>query len=228
MSAHTEAKTIIAAQPRTVFGKQVQAIRKLGFVPANIYGKDFESKAISMNAVEFLTTYKKAGETTVVYVEVEGKTIPTLITDIQLHPVKRYIIHVDLRKVDLKKKIEAEVPVKLIGESIAVDQKNGVLISQLDTITIESLPTNIPHEIEIDISALKEIGDQITVGSIPKSDTYEIMDEPERVIVSVTEHVEEVIEVQTTTEAPEILTEKAPEGEEAPVSTPDKGKDTDK
>ncbi len=218
----TQEKTVLTAQPRDIFGKRVNALRKEGILPANIYGRDFESKAITVNYKDFFTTFKKAGETTVIYVEVEGKTIPTLITDIQIHPLNRTILHADLRKVDLKKKIEANVPIKIIGESEAVDRKNGVLLTQLDRISIEALPTNIPHEIEIDISVLKEIGDEITVGSIPKSDSYEVTEDPERVIVSVTEHVEEAIEVQTATEAPEILTEKTEEGEEAAPENSDK------
>lgn len=224
MSA-TQEKITINATPREVFGKQVNALRKSGILPANIYGKDFDSKAISLNYAEFYKTFKHAGETSVVYVEVDGKIIPTLITDIQIHPLSRTILHADLRKVDLKKKIEAYVPIKIIGESEAVNQKNGVLITQLDRISIEALPTNIPHDIEIDISVLKEIGDEITVGSIPKSDTFEVTEDPERVIVSVTEHIEETVEVQTATEAPEILTEKAAEGEEAAGDAGDKKKE---
>ena len=214
MSA-TQEKINLNAQSREIFGKKVNSLRREGVLPANIYGKDFDSKAITVNYLEFFNIFKKAGETSVVYVDVDGKTIPTLITDIQIHPLSRKILHADLRKVDLKKKIEAYVPIKIVGESEAIEHKNGVLITQLDRISIEALPTNIPHEIEIDISALKEIGDEILVGSIPKSDTFEVTEDPERVIVSVTEHVEESVEVQTATEAPEILTEKAAEGEEA-------------
>ncbi|CAN5125313.1 50S ribosomal protein L25 [soil metagenome] len=214
MSA-TQEKIVLNAEVRDTFGKKVNALRKDNILPANIYGKGFEPTAIKLNYLDFYHTFKKAGETTVVYVEVDGKTIPTLISDIQIHPLSRKILHADLRKVDLKKKIEAYVPIVIIGESEAVDQKHGVLITQMDRISIEALPTNIPHEIEIDISVLKEIGDEITVAAIPKSTTYEVMEDPERVIVSVTEHVEETIEVQTATEAPEILTEKAEEGEEA-------------
>lgn len=213
-------KITLNAQAREMYGKKVNALRREGKLPANIYGKDFDPTAITVNYTEFFNIYKKAGETSVVYVDMGGKDIPTLITDIQIHPLNRTIMHADLRKVDLKKKIEAYVPIKIVGESEAVNQKNGVLITQLDRISLEALPTNIPHEIEIDISVLKEIGDEITVGSIPKSDTYEVTEDPERVIVSVTEHVEESVEVQTATEAPEILTEKAEEGEEAAGAEP--------
>lgn len=228
-------KITLQATPRTVFGKSVRKIRKDGTIPGNIFGKDFKSQAILLNPKDFHTAYKQTGETGLMYVEMDGKSIPTLIADIQYHPSADSILHVDLRKVDLTVKTEAEVPVKFIGESVAVAQKNGVLIHQMDHITVEALPADIPHTIEVDISALAEIGDEIKVSSLPKSATYEIKDDPEKTIVSVTEHVEEVIEVQTTTEAPEILTakpdEEGAEGTEAgaaPAAEPAKEEKQDK
>lgn len=212
MTTPTQEKIILKAEARDVLGKQVRALRRVGIMPANVFGRDFESKAIKVDRIDFLHIFRKAGETSVVYVEVDGKTIPTLIADIQLHPLTRQIIHADLKKVDLKKKVEANVPIKIVGESVAVEQKNGVLLTQNDHITVEALPTAIPHEIEIDISALQEIGDDITVGKLTAGEGYVFIDEPDMVIVSVTEHVEESVEVQSATEAPEILTEK--EGEE--------------
>lgn len=201
-------KITLQATPRTVFGKSVRKIRKDGTIPGNIFGKDFKSQAITMNPKAFSAAYKQAGETGLMYIELEGKSIPALLSDIQYHPSRDSIIHIDLRKVDLSIKTEASVPVKFIGESAAVIQKNGVLITQLDHILVKALPADIPHDIEVDLSALAEIGNEIKVSALPKSADYEILDDPERTIVSVTEHVEQVIEVQTTTEAPEILTAK--------------------
>jgi large subunit ribosomal protein L25 len=204
-------KITLQATPRTVFGKSVRKIRKDGTIPGNIFGKDFKSQAITMNPKAFSAAYKQAGETGLMYIELEGKSIPALLSDIQYHPSRDSIIHVDLRKVNLSIKTEASVPVKFIGESVAVTQKNGILITQLDHILVKALPADIPHDIEVDLSVLTETGNEIKVSALPKSADYEILDDPERTIVSVTEHVEQVIEVQTTTEAPEILTAKPDE-----------------
>ncbi len=204
-------KITLPAIPRTILGKSVRKMRKDGSIPGNIFGKGFKSQSILLNPKDFSSAYKQAGETGLMYVELDGKSIPALLSDVQYHPSRDSIIHVDLRKVDLTIKTEASVPVKFIGESVAVAQKNGVLITQLDHILVKALPADIPHDIEVDISALAEIGNEIKVSSLPKSADYEILDDPERTIVSVTEHVEEVIEVQTTTEAPEILTAKPDE-----------------
>lgn len=230
----TSTKITLQATPRTIFGKKVRALRKTGAIPANIFGKGFKSQAVTLAPKEFSTAYKMAGATGLMYVELEGKSIPTLLADVQYHPSADSIIHVDLRKVDLTIKTQANVPVKFIGESVAVSQKNGVLITQMDHVTVEALPANIPHDLEVDISILTEIGNEIKVSSLPKSADYEVLDDPERTIVSVTEHVEEVVEVQTTTEAPEILTAKpdaegeGAEGGDAGAAEPAKESKADK
>ncbi len=205
-------KVVLEAQARETFGKQTRKLRKEGMIPANVFGKSFTSVALSVDAKVFNNLFKSAGETTVIYIKVGDNDYPTLVSDIQYHPVTEEILHVDFRKVNLKQKVEARVPIHFIGESEAVERKNGVLLTQVEEVVVSALPTNIPHAIEVDISVLKEIGDAIRVSDLAKSDTYEVDEDPEMLIVSVTEHVEEEIEPETTTEAPEILTEK--EGEE--------------
>jgi len=215
-----EKKIILTAEPRKTFGKAVRKMRKEGKIPANVFGRDFKSQAVTVLASDFNKTFKKAGVTGIIYIDVEKKSIPTILSNIQYHPSIGTILHVDFRGVNLKEKIEADVPVKFIGESVAVAQKNGVLITQLDHIKVEALPTDIPASIEVDIAALKEIGNTITIADLKKSPSFTIKDEVARIIVSVTEHKEEAIEPETTAEAPEILTEKPAEGEVAAEGAP--------
>lgn len=209
----TEDKIILKAENRTVVGKAVKSLRNKGVIPANIFGSDIKSQAISIGEMEFNKTYRESGETKVIYLEIGTTTIPTLIASADKHPVSEKILHIDFRKVNLKEKIEANVPVEFEGESEAVFRLNGILITQTNEVTVEALPTNIPENILVNISVLTEIGMEIKIADLPKSDKYEIMDEPEKVIVSVTEHKEESIEPETVAEAPEILTEKLAEGE---------------
>ena len=230
MTNNKSDKIILKADIRETFGKAVRQMRNKGMIPSNVYGSNFESKAITVDLKEFQTIYKQAGETGVIYIDVDGKSIPTLVTDIQFDPIKGSYLHVDFRKVDLNKKIEANVPFKFIGESLAVEQKNGVLITQMDEITVEALPSDIPHEIEIDLAKLAEIGDEIKVSDLATATGYVVMEEPDRVIISVTEHKEENIEPETVTEAPEITSEKPEDGAEeggegeAPAPEPEEKK----
>lgn len=217
----TPEKLILAAEPRTVSGKAVKTLRKNGMIPANIFGSGFDSVAITFNAKEFQQTYKVAQETGIVYVHVNKTEYPTLIADTQRHPLNDNIMHVDMRKIDLSKKIETEVPIQIIGASLAVNQKGGVLITMSDHLYIEALPADIPQHIEIDISTLNEIGDEIKVSDLAKSDKYTIVEENDKVIVSVTAHKEESLIAETTPAGiPEITTAKAPEeGETAEAGT---------
>jgi len=211
-------KLVLKVEPRNIFGKKLKTIRKEGVAPGNIYGQDFKSTAVSFNLKEFINVYKTAGETSVVYLQLKEKQIPTLIKNLQRHPVTDKLLHVDFRKIDLKKKVEAEVPVKVIGVSEAVTQKAGVLLIQSETLLVEALPEDIPSHFDIDISQIKEIGQEIKVVDLKKSDNYEIKTPAEKVVVSVIAHKEESVAPETTAAAPEILTEK--EGEAAPTETP--------
>lgn len=206
-------KVILEAQPREVLGKGVKQLRKQGLIPANVFGHNYESKAITLTHQDFMSAYKIVRETGILYVNIDKESVPTLIAHVQLHPVTDQILHVDFRKVNMREKIETAIPVTFVGESEAVKTHNGVLITQADTLYVEALPADLPQEIEVDISKLVEIGDAITVADLPKSENYAFTEEPEKVIVSVTAHREESTEVQSESAETEIITEKA-EGEE--------------
>lgn len=216
-SQSSKDKVLLKAESRTVFGKKLNKIRKQGLVPGNIYGPDFKSKSISVVYKDIIKIYKIVGETGVVYLSIDKENIPVLIKDIQKHPLTSTLLHIDFRKIDLLKKIEANVPVKTMGISEAVSQKAGVLLLQSDTILVEALPEDIPSHIEVDIAVIKEIGQEIKVSDLKKSDKYEIKTDAEKVIVSVVAHKEESVVPETAVAAPEIITEAVKEGEEAPV-----------
>jgi large subunit ribosomal protein L25 len=215
-------KTVLAATLRTVFGKKNKHLRKEGQLPANIYGTSFTSQAIAVNYIEFKRTFRAVGETGIVYIKTEKEEIPTLITSLQRDPLEGHVLHVDFRKVDLNKKIEAEVPLTFVGLAPAVNV-GGVILTQTDKITVEALPQDIPNHIEIDLSILKEVGNEIKVSDIPVNASYVIKTEPAKVIVSVTAHKEESVVAETTAAAaPEVLTAKPDatvEGEAAATTT---------
>jgi len=209
-------KTVLNATVRTVFGKKNKNLRKEGLLPANIYGTNFPSQAISVNYIEFKRMFRVVGETGIVYIKTEKDEIPTLITALQRDPIGGLVLHVDFRKVDLTKKIEAEVPLSFIGVAPAANT-GGVVLTQADKVTVEALPQDIPNHIEIDLSVLKEIGAEIKVSDIPVHAGYAIQTEGEKVLVSVAAHKEESVIAETTAAAtPEVLTAKpdaAVEGE---------------
>jgi len=139
-------------------------LRREGIIPANIFG-DGDSIAIQADTLGFSKLYEQVGETGLVYLEIEGDADqhPVLVEEVQTDPVSGELLHVSLKQVNLKEKIEAEVPVETIGE---FDVPQGVLVVVKDQIEVEALPADLPEKFEIDISALTEIGQMVTYADL--------------------------------------------------------------
>lgn len=211
-AAHIKGEKItLNALSRDVFGKKLGALRKEDKVPANIFGKEFPSTAVSVEKKDFIRVFHLAGETQVVYLQLDKTEIPVVISDMHLNPVSDDIMHVDFRKVNLLIKTEAEVPVILIGEAEAVAHKKGDLVTLMDTLTVEALPADMPSEIEIDVTSLAEVDDAIRVSDVKLAGNLEIKHDPEEVIAKISEHKEEDLEPATADETPA-------EGEAAPAA----------
>lgn len=213
----TTSETIsLSVSSREVLGKSVKQLRKNGLLPANIYGRDYPSQAITVPALEFQRVYKQAGETKVVYITIEDQKeqVPCLIRLVQKHPVSDEMLHVDLLKINLKQKIETEVPLEYTGVSPA-EKKGAVLIYNLDSITIEALPTDIPEHVTINLESVAEEGDLIKVSDLTVDGNYTFITEPETVIVQATAHREESVDPELTTNIPTEATDETA-GEDGP------------
>ena len=198
---------------RDIFGKKLKKIRKEGQLPGNIYGENIKSTSVLMPIKDFIQLYKKARETHVVYLKLGSEEIPVLIHRLQKHPIDDTFLHVDFRKVNLSKKIETDVPIKLIGESEAVTQNKGILLTLAESIVIEALPDKIPDSIEINISTLKELNDEIKVSDLKVGTDFIFKDYPTKSIVRITQHKEEEITPQVTAPETVEITEEKAEGE---------------
>lgn len=150
------------SKPRKLFGRRVKQLRAQGIVPANIFGPKTKSLAISIDKKEFLKVYDQSGETSLIDLSVEGEkdVRPVLISNIHIDPVTSHVLHADLHQVDLKSKTTADIPLEFIGESAAVKSGN-ILVTLRNEVEVEALPTDLPEKIEIDISALEEVGASI-------------------------------------------------------------------
>ena len=188
-------KITLKLQKRDITGKKVQSLRDAGVIPVSLYGKKIKNVSASVTLTSFESVFETAGETQIVYINLEGEDIerPVIISDIQLHPVTDKILHVDFRQVDLKEKLEADIPLELIGESPAVKEFGANIIQLINEIRVEALPTDLPEKIEIDISLLKAIGDVIRISDL-KIDTSKVelkVEDLSSVIVSASEQQKE-------------------------------------
>ena len=182
----------VKANKRTALGRKVRALRKAGVVPANIFGKKIKSLAIQIEVKSLKDVLKKAGETNLIDVVIEGeKTHPVLVAGYSQDPVDGSLLHVDFHEVDLNVKTTAMVPLKAVGESEAVKAGN-VLVLQRNEIEVEALPADLPNEIEVDITTLTEVGSTIHAKDL-KLDRSKVtlMVEDEEVIATVQEPAQE-------------------------------------
>lgn len=198
----------LKVEKREVFGKQTKHLRKQGLIPAELYGRGVENLHLSVPAKEFAKAYKEAGEHSVLYIEVDGKSHPVLIHSIEGGHIKSEVMAIDFHEIRMDEKVKAHIPLEFQGEAPAVKEKEGILIKSMDEIEVEALPSDLPHNITVDLSGLTELDHSIYVKDLPRSDKFEYIVDGETVVVSVTAPEEEEIE-----EAPTVEGEAAPEKE---------------
>lgn len=218
-------KPNLQAQPRTLTGKKVNQLRRQHILPANIFGKKIKSQAIQLDLQEFNRVYSEAGETTLVDLVIDSTNRPTLITNVQLDPITSTPLHADFHQVDLTEKVTANIPLEIVGESPAVKDKGGVLETPLTEIEVEALPTDLPDNIQVDISILVEIGDTLSVSDLKVDSKVEIKSDPQAPIVVISEPREE--ESEPVVVEPEAETGKEhadAEGESKPATDTNKTK----
>lgn len=190
----------LVAEKRDILGKKVKSLRKSGLMPAVIYGDKKESIPVAVKERDFMKAWKSAGESSILILEVDGKKENVLIHDIAFDPIKDNPIHADFLVVAMDKPIKVDVKINFVGESPAV-KAGGSLIKILHELRVEALPKNLPQEIEIDISALRDMESSIKVGDIKTKD-FTILNNSNDVIILVEAlKTEEEIKAEEAAEA---------------------------
>lgn len=165
-------------------------------IKAVVYGPAYPSTSIVINTKDFTKLYKTAGESSVITLKGLKTDQDVLIHDIQKNVINGAIIHADFYALQKGKKITVHVPLVFTGVSEAV-KAGADLVKNIFEIEIEADPKDLPHEIEIDISVLKEVDDNISVADIKAPKGVEILNNPEDVVVTAAKHEEEVEEAPT-------------------------------
>ena len=177
--------TTLHAESRTTIGRKNYVLRAEDKVPAVVYGFGIEPTNITVDRVAFDKAYTSAGESTVVDLDVAGTVHPVLIADVQRNPLNDFAIHADFRRVDLTKKIEAKIPLKLVGVSSAVKDAGGTLVQSLEDIEVICLPNALVHDIAVNIGALATFDDVIRVADITIPEGIEVKTEADTAVASV-------------------------------------------
>lgn len=177
--------TSLKAKKRDNFSRATtNQLRKEGFIPAVVYGKEKETKTVSVDNVELLKTVRDEGRNAIISLDIENsETVDVMLHEYQTDPVKGEVIHVDFYVVDMTKEMDVEVALRLEGDA-AGTKEGGVLQQPLYELQVRAKPRDIPEEIVVDVSDLG-IGDSIAISDLPVSDKYEFLDDPETTVAVV-------------------------------------------
>lgn len=158
-------KTIFKVSSRSMLGKAVSRLRSSQLAPANIYGLKKPSQPVEVDVVGLTKLYEQEGDTGLIFLQIDNQPDmePVLIDEVQTHPVSGEVLHVAFRRVNLKKKILAEVPVELVGEA---DVPGTTVVLVRDSLEVRALPADFPENFEVDVSILDEVGKSISIADL--------------------------------------------------------------
>lgn len=179
--------TKIQIQNRAETGKNfVDKMRVEDMIPGVVYSRGGETIHITIKQTDFIKAYRVAGSASLLELELEGDKVPAIIKEIQKHPFRNEILHVDFQKINMDEKIRMTIPIILINrDSINVDE--AVLMQLIDEVDIECLPGNIPSSIEVDVQDMDlETPIMIEDLDIAKDDDITILSELDQVICTLT------------------------------------------
>jgi large subunit ribosomal protein L25 len=205
----------LSAKPRQITGRKVKQLRNHGVIPVVVYGKTQTAQSLQVDERFLDRTLQSGGLSRLVKVNVEGgENYNVLIRSVQRHPVTHRLLHADFYAVNMTEKQHVNVPVVAVGKSATLVA--GMMIYQnLDSITVEALPSDIPLNIEVDITNLS-LENPIMVADLPQIPGVTYAAEPQEHVFSViTTRAEEVAEVAATPEPEVVAKGKKDEEDEA-------------
>lgn len=192
----------LKATHRMVLGKKTRFLRRQRITPAHLYGRGVSSVALQCDTDELVNLVAHAGKTRLINLEVDGeKPKSVFVREIQRDVITRELLHIDFYQVKRTEKIAVDVPIVLIGEAPALKFKGRMLIHGINSLSVECLPTNVPPQIDIDITQLEEVEQAIHVKDIVLDPEITVHADPEQLVakiskVMVKEEVEEVAKVE--------------------------------
>jgi large subunit ribosomal protein L25 len=208
---------LVEAQVREEIGKsKVADLRDAGFIPAVVYGEGKAALAIKISHRSLMQLiHQHRIENAILTLKIQddkqAKPRSCLVKEIQYDPLTEDIVHVDFNEISLTKEIKVNVPIVAKGEPIGVKQEGGSLDHILWEVEVECLPTDIPKEIEVDVSQLK-IGDSIHIRDIAFPPTVKVLTSPDASVIQVSAPIKEEVAVAPAegeaSQEPEVIKEK--------------------
>ena len=216
----------IAAEPRSSRGKnEARRLRVTGSVPSVVYGVTDQSVAVAVNPKDLVKILKsKSGHNTIFNLDINGvENTPVMIVDWQLDPIKDSMLHADLLRIDLAKRIRVLVPVHTHGDPKGVKIQGGLHEIITREIEIECLPDDIPEEFIVDVTELL-IGASVRASDIPLTGSMELLSPGDAVISHVVSLKAEAAKDEAAKAEPEVIKKGKKEEAAAPAADAKKKK----
>ncbi len=176
--------TLVAQTGRQTGSPASRRLRSTDSIPAVLYGQGMAPVSVAVGRRDLrLALSGPAGFNTVLQLEVDGKIYPAVIKDVQRHPVKRNVAHLDFLQIDMKELLTVSVPLRLEGEAKAVAAQGGLVDPSVDTIDVECTPDNMPNEFVVDISNMQP-GDVIRLSELVMPLGVTALGDPEMAVVT--------------------------------------------
>ena len=190
-------------ETRDIFRKKVKRLRKAGTIPVHLYGPGIEPRSLQCKGQELSKALSQAGRNTPITITLDGDKGEHLafVREIQWDPVRGDLLHVDFLRAEATQRVSAEVPVVLFGASPGAREVFGTVAQQVQALTVEALPLDMPPEIRVDLEMLAQPGDVIRAGDVTLP--------PEATLITNSNEVVARIELPRV----EVEEEKAPEAE---------------
>ena len=186
MSTATSTRLTLDAEPRELVGKKVASLRRDGRLPGVVYGHGVGSENVSLDAHEFELLRRKAGQNALIDLSVDGKKPrPVLVHGVQVHPVNRRPVHVDLFLVRMTEELTVDVPLYATGTSAAVEDQNGTLLHPLESVRVRALPDHLPQSIEYSIESLVDFDAVIKVSDLTIPGDVTLLTDADEVVAKV-------------------------------------------
>ena len=217
-------QTTLTASPRTGSGTPIaRRLRAEGHIPGILYGRGMEPISVTVERREFrLALSGPAGVNTVLALQVGGNSYPAVVKEMQRHPIRRTVNHIDFLQVNMNEEITVHIALRLEGESKAVAAMGGLVDPTVDSIEVSCTPTDMPNEFVIDITDMQP-DTVIRLSDIPMPNGVTALGDPDMAVVTVLTTAAEVEEPVAEAEEGEDEGEAAPaaDGDTAAAARPE-------
>jgi len=176
---------LVATTGRATGSAAARRMRTEGHIPGVLYGRGMTPVSFTVERRDLrIALSGPAGTNTVLELQVDGRSYPAVVKELQRHPIKRTVNHIDFLQVNMNEEITVSVPLRLEGEAKAVLAEGGLVDPAVDTIEVTTTPTNMPNEFVVDVTEMQP-GDVIRLADLPMPSGVTATGDPEMAIVTI-------------------------------------------